>query len=106
MNGVRFLLDTNYLLGLLKGQAEVVASIQGRGADWRWYGFSSITRMESLGFPAITSTEEEGITELLARLHYFPITPEVETAAIILRRRHKLKLPDAIILATAQVHSL
>ncbi|CAG1021750.1 hypothetical protein MTYM_01229 [Methylococcales bacterium] len=51
MNGIKFLLDTNYILGLVKGQSEVIADIQQRGADWRWYGFSSISRMECLGFP-------------------------------------------------------
>ena len=37
---------------------------------------------------------------------YFPLTSAIEDSAISLRRQRKVKLPDAIIAATASVHSL
>ncbi|MFM8333881.1 MAG: PIN domain-containing protein [Candidatus Methylumidiphilus sp.] len=106
MNSTKFLLDTNYILGLAKGQPDVIDNIKQRGADSRWYGFSSISRMESLGFTAITPEEEKVIASLLGKLRYFPITPKIAASTIILRSRCKLKLPDAVILATAHVHRL
>jgi len=36
----------------------------------------------------------------------FTLDERTEAAAVLVRRRTKLKLPDAIILATAQVHKL
>lgn len=106
MNGVKFLLDTNYIPGLVKGQFEVVTDIKqrGAGADWRLYGYSSISWMDFWGVPAITREEEKVIAALLGMLRYFPITSDIEAAIIGLRRHCKPKLPDAIILATAHIH--
>jgi hypothetical protein len=42
----------------------------------------------------------------LVSLSYFPIDRDVEDAAIALRRQRKIKLPDALIAATAWVHQL
>jgi predicted nucleic acid-binding protein len=106
MNGVKYLLDTNYILGLVKGQPEVVADITIKGVHWELYGFSSVSRIEALGFPAITHEEERVISALLNLLIYYPITIDIEIATIQLRRQNKLKLPDAIILATALTYSL
>ena len=106
MNGVKYLLDTNYILGLVKGQQEVVTDITSKGTCGELYGFSSVSRMEALGFPVISQEEERVISELLDNLTYYPITINIEIATIQLRRQYKLKLPDAIILATALTHSL
>jgi len=57
--------------------------------------------MELLGFPGITSAEELLIRQKLARLTHLAITASVEDIAIRLRRIRKVKLPDAIIAATA-----
>lgn len=76
------------------------------GTNPQHYAYSSITRMEALGFPAITAEEETAIAGLLESLTHFAISSEVETTTIRLRRQHKIKLPDAIIVATAAVHGL
>ena len=57
--------------------------------------------MELLGFPGITTAEESLIQDKLARLMYLPITPSVEDLAIRLRRTRRMKLPDAIVAASA-----
>jgi len=57
--------------------------------------------MELLGFPGITSAEEFLIQQKLARLTHLAVTSSVEDIAIGLRRTRKVKLPDAIIVATA-----
>ena len=57
--------------------------------------------MELLGFHGITTTEESLIQDKLARLMCLPITPSVEDLAIRLRRTRRMKLPDAIVAASA-----
>lgn len=106
MNGVKFLLDTNIILGIVKQQPEVVACLEMNGFDPKQYAYSTITRMEVLGFSAITLEEETTLADLFKCLTHFSISEEVEVATIRLRREHKIKLPDAIIIATAAVHAL
>ncbi len=106
MNGARFLLDTNFIIGLLKGNPAIADLVRERGMVLAECAYSSITRMELLGYPGITGEHEQAITGLLSVLTYLAITPEVEAETIQLRRAFKLKLPDAIILATARVHGL
>lgn len=106
MNGVRYLLDTNFVLGLVKGYDGVVERLASLGLAFELYGYSSITRMEALGFPKIVEEEATAIAALFGRLAYFGITPDIEDAAIHLRQRRNIKLPDAIIAATAHVHGL
>lgn len=59
--------------------------------------------MELLGYPGITHGEERLITGKLGQLIYLPLIGPVEDEAIRLRRRYKIKLPDAIIAATALI---
>jgi len=101
MSGIKYLLDTNYILGILKGQPEIVAEIATRALSVGQCAYSSVTRMELLGFPGITRQEETLIRQKLERLSYLPITRAVEDMAISLRQARKIKLPDAIIASTA-----
>ena len=68
--------------------------------------YSAVTRMELLGYPGITTTEERVIGDRLSKFTYSAITVEVEDLAIALRRDRRVKLPDAIIAATAIHHGL
>ena len=63
--------------------------------------YSAITRMELLGYPGINAAEEQLIVDRLSKFTYRTITIEIEDGAIALRRARKVKLPDAIIAATA-----
>ena len=62
--------------------------------------------MELLGYPSITNDEKFLIADRLSKFTYLPISSEVENLAIALRRTRKLKLPDALIAATAIHHGL
>ena len=64
---------------------------------------SVITEIEILGFHGISLVEEADIRTLLAATVVVPLDDEVKDAAIRLRRSLRLRLPDAIILATAVV---
>jgi predicted nucleic acid-binding protein len=101
VNGIDYLLDTNFILGLLKAAPETLALIDQRQIEARQCAYSAITRMELLGFPALTASEETLIQRKLGQLIHAPITPAVEDAVIRLRRIHTIKLPDAIIAASA-----
>ena len=57
--------------------------------------------MELLGYHGITADEECLIKEKLAHFTYCPLSSEIEEAVIALRKKRKIKLPDAIIAATA-----
>ena len=106
MSGIKYLLDTNLVLGLLKASPEVVDMVTNRGLLASSCAFSAVTRMELLGYPSITNDEERVITDRLSKFIYLPITYEIEDLAITLRRNRKVKLPDALVAATAMYHGL
>ena len=60
-----------------------------------------ITRMELLSYPGITTGEEERIRRFLDGVLVIPLSETIETTVIAMRRVVRLKLPDAIIAATA-----
>jgi predicted nucleic acid-binding protein len=55
---------------------------------------------------ARNTAEETQLRELLRRFTTLPVTLEIADEAALIRRERRLKLPDAIILATARVHGL
>ena len=105
-SGVKFLLDTNVILGMLKASVEVLALLETRLLAADECAYSAVTRMELLGFPAIQPWEEVLIRATLDKLRYLPIDRAVEDRAIQLRRLRRVKLPDALIAATALRHGL
>lgn len=106
MNGIKYLLDTNFILGMLKSTPEVLEILTGRHLRSDQCAYSAITRMEFLGFPGISPAKEKLILSTLDRLQYLPISFRIEEAAIGIRRTRRAKLPDALIAATALCHSL
>jgi predicted nucleic acid-binding protein len=88
------LLDTNVALYLLGGR---LAEPLPTGP----YGISVITEMELLAWPSLTTKEEEKVREFLRQLVICELTPSIRTRAVQLRREQRLRLPDAIVCATA-----
>jgi predicted nucleic acid-binding protein len=92
--------DTNILIDFLNGvpEAQVATSPYGRRC------ISRITWMEVLAGVKDTPGEDIART-FLAQFEAMELTEEVAEAALTLRRHHipKLKLPDAIILASARL---
>jgi predicted nucleic acid-binding protein len=64
---------------------------------------SFIVKLETLGFSGLTETAEILTLDLLSKLPILPMNDAIEAETIKIRRRTKLKLPDAIIAATAIV---
>jgi len=63
---------------------------------------SVITKIELLGFSGIS----EEITELVNKSLVLGLTEEVIDRTIGIRRKKKIRLPDAIVAATALTHGL
>lgn len=106
MSGVKYLLDTNFILGMLKSTPEVLAVVGSTAVKAHQCAFSAVTRMELLGYPGITANEDALIRQRLAQFTYLSISTSVEDKAIELRRSCRVKLPDALIAATALCHGL
>lgn len=101
MNGKdNFLLDTNIVLGFLSGNTKISDFFKKKLMQSNLH-VSQITRMELLGYLGITPQEEENLKKFLSYLKVLPINEAVCDQAIILRQEKKLKLPDALIAATA-----
>ena len=103
MSGIDHLLDTNIVIGLLKGSEPTVMLAKASGLVLARAGVSQITRMELPGFPGLGEVEERATRAFLGLCQVVAISDEVEARAIRLRRAGLLKLPDAIVAASALV---
>ena len=91
----RYMLDTNAIIYMLNGR---LASPLPDGH----YSVSIITEIELLSFPDLSQGEEQQIRVLLREFQTIPLTESVSAKTIQLRRNNKkLKLPDAVIAASA-----
>ena len=66
---------------------------------------SEITLLEILGYPRLTSEDREDFNQLFKLTETYSISLRVINQAISLRQLKKMTLGDAIIAATALVHS-
>lgn len=101
MSGPSFLLDTNFIIGLTKAHEPVLEQVAQKQVDVSDCAYSFITRIELLSFGSLGSEEERIIETLLDAMTYVPMTTAIENRTILIRRQLGLKLPDAIIGATA-----
>lgn len=100
MSGKRYLLDTNAIIVILQGNNHLLKLLQN--ADW--IGISIISQIEFLSFPSLNSVDRQSFTLFINRIEVISL----ETNQIVLidkiievRQKYRLKLPDAIIGATA-----
>lgn len=100
MNG-NYLFDTNSTLYYLQGREDWIEFIDALPVKHRFA--SVVTRMELLAYPGIEPNEENGIRSFLSDVAVIPLTEEIETMTIAIRRHTRIKLPDAVIVATAIV---
>ncbi|MDK2412536.1 type II toxin-antitoxin system VapC family toxin [Aphanizomenon sp. PH219] len=62
---------------------------------------SPIIRIELLSFTGLSKEEEQSIEDLLSQFNTVQLLREIENQTIQIKRQYKIKLPDAIIAATA-----
>ena len=106
MNGIKYLLDTNIIIGLYEHSPNILALLQSKQISIKECAYSSITRMELLSYPALTPVDKQAIESLLKCMAHLTITPAIENETIEFRRLYKSKLPDSIIAATAKHYQL
>ena len=97
---VKPLFDTNILIDYLNAVPEARQEL----ALYDSWGISIITWMEVM--IGADETTEAPTRRFLANFDTLPIDESVAELAVVLRKARRLKLPDAIIHATASVNSM
>jgi predicted nucleic acid-binding protein len=90
----RYVLDTNVALYLLSGRLVNPLPVGE-------FYVSIISEIEMLSFSAIGQEEESRIRQFLSQVTIVGLSEEVKQSTIEIRRKYRLKLPDAIVCATA-----
>ncbi len=101
MNGNSALLDSNILIYLSK--KELPFSILDQ---FTTLFISVISYMEVLGYKFSNSKEESFVKELVSIFNIRFINQEIAENVINIRKQYRIKLPDAIIAATANSDDL
>jgi len=91
--------DTNILIYLSKNILKPEDIVSDQTA------ISIITKIEALGYPFKNPEEFEIISAICSALPVIPVTDAIAEATINLRRKYRVKLPDALIYATALVEN-
>jgi len=97
---LRAVLDTNAVVALLAGNRDLAVQLEHA----EYVGISIITYLEFLAFDGLTENDRDCFTAFCQRIQIEPLTSEESgllQQALELRSRYRLKLPDAIIGATA-----
>ena len=104
---VPLLLDTNALIYHLNmALMPQVTQQLGDALTAQQVYISVITRIEMLAWKGHTDESLRQTTDLIEQLPELALTEPVIVQAIRIRKAHGLKLPDAVIAATALTHSL
>jgi predicted nucleic acid-binding protein len=100
MNGRKILLDSNIIIYLVKEQLLPSSFIQTNDQVF----VSDVSYMETLGYPFSSSSEKQQTELLLSVFNRVSIEEQIVQQVISMKQSHKIKLPDAIIAATALIH--
>lgn len=97
---LRCVLDTNAVVSLLNGNRELAIRLEAAA----YVGISVITYLEFLAFDGLSNDDRNSFKLFCTRVEIVPLVHDEELSekALLLRTKYRLKLPDAIIGATAQ----
>jgi predicted nucleic acid-binding protein len=101
MSGIDYLVDTNVLVYILQGNPCVQYFTQEN-----MLAVSCITEMEILGKFHISEKEKSIVERMLSRCLIIDINYYIKQLAITIRQNARVKLPDALIAATALQQNL
>lgn len=101
MSGDSIVADTSLIINLFNGVTEVQELITGRSLF-----ISIISEIEVLSFPNITISDKALLKQFLSECYIIDIEPAIKDITIEIRSKYKVKLPDAIIAATAMYFDL
>lgn len=95
MNGIDYILDTNAIIYLLSGNSVMKQYLINN------FGLSIISKIELLSYSGITDNEEKIIKNFLNDCKILNLNQYIEENSILLRKKYKIKLPDAIVASTS-----
>ena len=98
--GQKYLLDTNVVLDFMGRKLPVKSEVFLSKIIDDQINISAINKIELLGF----SNAEQNLIAFVSFAEIYHIDDEIIDKTIELRKKHKIKLPDAIIAATAIVN--
>jgi predicted nucleic acid-binding protein len=104
--GTRFLLDTNTVIYLSNGSLPEKALDFLRVEVKNGVSLSVISEIELLGWNAPTENEALITESFVLGSSIIQLTRSVVLKTIEIKKKRKMKLPDAVIAATALVHDL
>ena len=102
----RYLIDNNVLSRFLSGELTPAGFILVEKAFNQVPIISVITQIEALSWVHPDKEKERIIYELVQDSIVIPLSDEIISHCIRLRRGRKMKTPDAVIAATAIAHDL
>jgi len=105
-NVKRYLFETNILIyyfadAIPKGEIESVENILKTS-----FNISIITKIEFFGFEKFSQDNFSQELQFIGNATIIPLTEEIADIAIGLRRKSRIKLPDAVIAATCLSNKL
>ena len=99
---MRWLLDSNVVIDALAGLPHAVRVLQeARKRPEVSVIYSAITRIEVLGFPNLNEQEEAAVRRLLNEFAEVAVSNAVVERTIQIRKLVRIKIPDALIAASA-----
>ena len=104
--GTRYLLDTNTAIYFLEGALPAACLPFMQGVLNAECNLSIITKIELLGWQFPSVQKESDATDFINASTVFGLIDEIANETISIQKSMKIKLPDAIIAATALVHGL
>jgi predicted nucleic acid-binding protein len=96
MNGSNIVADTSLLVNFFNG-VEPARKVLSNSKIW----VSVITEMELLSYPPLSKKDATLLRSFLDECIITELTKPIRDITVHVRKNHKLKLPDAIIAATA-----
>lgn len=100
MNGIKHLVDTNFLIHTDQRNPIVKPFLSENIA------ISFISEMELLGVFSISKSKKASMQRIINECYVLEMNQSIKIIAINLKQKYKLKLPDAIIAATAIHYNL
>ncbi len=93
--------DTNIIIYLLDGDKAIAEFF-----DQNSVYISFITELELLSAKKYSKEQDDEVNEIIKKFTLCDYTKFIKSACIYFRRKYSLKLPDAIIAATALVYEI
>ena len=96
MSGNSYVLDTNIISFFLKGDSNLLPYF-----NYTTIHISFVTELELKSIPGLNAKDTEKLEFFLSTCIITDINATIKTTSVLFKKNYKLKLPDAIIGATA-----